>query len=149
MDQTRRRCAAITSGGKPCPIAPPTGRAYCVHHDPERVEESRAARQRGGLGKARTARSRKLATFGIQTLADLEQELMLAVCQVRYGIDPKDPKSPKLDIQIARVMASMVGVLRHVAVATEYERQINELREMIASLMADKDRDGADDLQTA
>jgi hypothetical protein len=146
MVEQRRRCSAITSGGKQCAIAPPAGRDFCLHHDPERTQEAAEARRRGGVSKSRTRRARKLATYGVRTMADLEEELMLAICEVRYGEDPKVPDSPRLDPVIARTMASMIGVLRHVAIATEYERQINELREMIAKLMSERD---ADHLQTA
>ena len=145
---TKRRCSAITSGGKQCSVIPPAGRDYCIHHDPERRDEAQAARKRGGTNRAGRQRAAKLAKYGVRTMADLEQVLMLAVCEMRYGLDPDDPESEKLDINVARNMASVVSVLRHVAVATEYERQIAELRELLAALIAEKDRD-AHDVQTA
>jgi hypothetical protein len=149
MVEQRRRCRAITRGGKQCAITPPRDRDFCLHHDPARREEARATRRRGGYNRAARARSAKLAKYGVQTMADLEEIGMLAVCEMRYGLDPEDPDGAKLDVAVARGMAAMISVLRHVAVATEYERQIAELREMLAALIAEKDRDGADDLQTA
>lgn len=145
----KRRCLAITKGGRQCAIAPPAGRDYCLQHDPERRAEARETSRRGGRNKAGRQRAAKLAKYGVRTLADLEQMGMLAVCELRYGIDPDDPDSEKLDVAVVRGMAGMISVLRHVAVATEYERQIAELRELLAKLIADKDGPGADDLQTA
>lgn len=144
----RRRCLAITAGGKQCAIWPPTGRDYCIHHDPERTREAADIRRRGGYNRAANRRARKLTKYGVRTMADLEAELMLATCEVKYGEDPDDPNSKRLDIAVARCMGSLVAVLRHVAVATEYERQIAELREMLAELIAEKHAD-ADDVQTA
>lgn len=149
MVAPRRRCLAIARGGKQCGSPPPKGRDYCIYHDPDRREEAAANRKRGGYGRAAGARAAKLAKYGVRTMADLEAELMLATCEVKYGTDPADPSSVKLDVAVGRAMAAMIGVLRHVAVATEYERQLTELRELIATLIAEKDRDGADDLQTA
>lgn len=149
MVEQRRRCLAITSGGKPCAIVPPAGRAYCLHHDPDRHQEAREARRRGGYNRASRRRAAKLLKYGVRTLADLEEELMLSACEVKYGSNPDDPDSPRLDVAVARAQGALIGVLRHVALATEYERIINELREQVAALIAEKDRAGADDLQTA
>lgn len=42
------KCKAMTKTGKPCHAQAQTGRDYCFLHDPEKTEEVRDARSRGG-----------------------------------------------------------------------------------------------------
>lgn len=41
-------CQATTREGRPCKAPPLAGRPYCFAHDPEKAEERREARRRGG-----------------------------------------------------------------------------------------------------
>lgn len=42
------KCKAITTNGVPCRANAQTGKDYCFLHDPEKVEEVKAARSKGG-----------------------------------------------------------------------------------------------------
>ncbi len=53
-------CAGTTLAGLPCSITPPAGRVYCLHHDPERIDEAAAIRTRG-LERAHRVQSENAA----------------------------------------------------------------------------------------
>jgi hypothetical protein len=125
MVEQRRRCSAITSGGKPCPIAPPAGRSYCLNHDPERTEEAAAARKRGGIGKARDVRIRKLAQKSLQTMGDVRDVILLAILEARDGtISPK----------VAQAMSSLAKTADALTITESLERQIADQNRRIAQL---------------
>jgi hypothetical protein len=138
MVESRRRCPAITKGGKPCAITPPVGKTYCLHHDPDRQAEASASRRRGGHNRKATARARKLLSLGVASMHDVHQELMLAFVRVRDG-----------DMEVATflAMASGARALKDTAVSADYEQQIREIREELARIVAE--RADADHAQTA
>lgn len=140
MGDDPRRCPAITRGGKPCKTVPEKDHVYCIWHDPERQQEAAQKRALGGYNSARDARARKLLAKGIESLGDLQDVLTVALLEVYAG---------KLDPRIANAMATLSGRIRDLTLSGEYETQITEIREAIASLVTDKDHAGADDLQTA
>jgi hypothetical protein len=70
-------CAARTKQGPPCRSFAPPGRRYCFGHDPERRDEVRAARGKGGKLKAIRGRRARLdspaalATFTANLIHDV------------------------------------------------------------------------------
>jgi hypothetical protein len=44
-------CQALNRDGSPCRANPLTGSDYCFHHDPDRAEERRLARRKGGRAR--------------------------------------------------------------------------------------------------
>jgi hypothetical protein len=48
-----RRCAFVSSDGRPCGAAPLREGAYCFLHDPDRAEDAAEARRLGGLRRRR------------------------------------------------------------------------------------------------
>lgn len=48
------QCKATRRDGRPCAAQAQTGRDYCFFHDPDKVEQSRAAQAKGGAVGGRT-----------------------------------------------------------------------------------------------
>ena len=75
-------CPITRKDGAPCQ-ARPTKSGYCFSHDPSLKEKRRQARVRGGKGKARTVRARKLLMAEFESWDALPDR---AAAQVYQGI---------------------------------------------------------------
>lgn len=82
-----RPCAATRRDGAPCRAPALPGRAHCFAHDPARQEAQRAARSKGGRGKATAARAGKLVPATLRPVLD---GLLDVFDEVKAGnLDPK------------------------------------------------------------
>jgi hypothetical protein len=89
-------CPSRRRDGAACQ-ATPTKSGYCLSHDPSLEEKRRQARVRGGKGKARTARARKLLMAEFESWDAL---LDRAAAQVYQGV---------LAPNVATAIASLAG----------------------------------------
>ncbi len=121
-------CAVTRKDGQPC-TAPALGASgYCFAHDPARVAERQAARQRGGANRARTARLDRLLP---DTLRPMIATLLGALDEVHAGdLDPK----------AATAMAALAGAVTRAYGVGVLEERVSQLE---AAQEAAQERRGA------
>lgn len=120
-----QQCQGKNKDGKPCSAQCLPGESWCHWHMPGRDAIRLESRQRGGYNRSREARAKKLLNRGLDQIGDIDDELRLAFIDVRTG---------KLDPKIAIAMASLARVIKDVAVAAQYEKQLEDLRATVAQL---------------
>ena len=107
-----KRCGSTRRDGAPCTAQPgPSG--YCIGHNPGAQE----ARRKGGHGKSRAERARKLLPARLRPVAAMLED---ALGQVFRG---------ELDPRVATAMASLSGALVRVTTAGEIEERLRTLEE--------------------
>ena len=107
-----QRCAATRRDGAPCTAqSGPSG--FCIGHNPGAQE----ARRKGGHGKSRAERARKLLPARLRPVADALEK---ALDEVHRG---------ELDPRAASAMASLAGALVRVTTAGELEERLRSLEE--------------------
>ena len=125
MVQDHRRCPGITSQGKPCPLFPPTGRTWCINHDPERTEERHERSVRGGRNRAASVRARSLLKGSLETMGDTREIVLVSILQVIDGtISPK----------VAQAVSALARTADALTVTDSLEQQIAEQNRRIAQL---------------
>ena len=110
------RCRGVRRDGTPCGAQAGPG-GWCWAHDPANDEARRAARSRGGKGKATAARAEKLVPAVLRPVLDT---LLDAVGEVKAGT---------LSTQQAGALASLAG-----AIVKVY--QVGTLEERLSALEA-------------
>jgi hypothetical protein len=95
---------------------------FCPAHDPDRTEVNRAARARGGKGRARLARAERLVPTTLRPLLD---SLLAAVEETRQGT---------LDPRTASAMAALAGAICRVYSAGVVEQQLADLQHQLDAL---------------
>lgn len=118
-----KQCAGTHKDGRPCTARVIGAGDYCFAHDPRRVEERRAARERGGRHRARARRVEKLVPA---TLRPMIGTLLGALDEVRAGdLDPK-AASAMAALAGAITRAYGVGVLEERLAALEAAQEATQ-----------------------
>jgi hypothetical protein len=115
-------CRSPRADGSPCRSPVVLASGYCHLHDPDRTESSRAARSRGGKGKARLARAERLVPERLRPLLD---SLLAAVEETRLGT---------LDPRTASAMSALAGAICRVYSAGVVEQQLADLQAQFDAL---------------
>lgn len=115
-------CHALRADRSPCRSPVVLASGYCHLHDPDRTDSSRAARARGGKGRARLARAERLVP---STLRPLLASLLAAVDETRQGT---------LDPRTASAMAALAGAICRVYQAGVVEQQLADLQRQLDAL---------------
>lgn len=105
-----QRCSAIRRDGAPC-TAQAGASGYCIGHD----HGAQEARRKGGYGKSRAERARKLLPARLRPVATMLED---ALREVYRG---------ELDSRQAHAMASLAGALVRVITAGEMEERLRSL----------------------
>jgi len=92
---------------------------------PGRETIRQEGRIRGGHNKSREARARKLIARGMDQMSDIDDVLRMAMLECYVG---------KLDPKIAVAMASLARTIKDIAIASQYEQQLAELRAEVARM---------------
>jgi hypothetical protein len=113
-------CAATRRDGALCRAPALPDRPFCFAHDPDRQEAQRAARERGGKGRATAARADKLVPATLRPVLD---GLVNVFDQVKAGkMDPKVGTALG-SIASAIVRVYQVGTLEERLAALEQAQQ--------------------------
>jgi hypothetical protein len=118
---TRARCAGTRKDGQPCGAYALPGGDFCLAHDPARVDEVRAARERGGQGKANAARAGKLIPATLRPVLD---GLLAAFADVRKG---------ELDPRTGTALGSIAGAIVKVYQIGALEERVQAMEQYIAA----------------
>ena len=111
----RQRCIAVRKDGQPCTAFALQG-GRCVGHRPA----AQAARRKGGLASARSARLGKLVPPRLLGVYDALED---ALGEVHGG---------ELDPRAATAMASLAGAMVRVLTAGELEERVRQLENRAA-----------------
>lgn len=125
MAQESRRCPAIFSSGKPCPIRPAEGKVYCANHDPDRPNAARDNAARGGQNKAADVRARKLLRGNLETMGQARDVVLLAILEVHGGT---------ITAKVAQAISALARTADALTVTDSLEQQIAEQNRRLAQL---------------
>ncbi len=106
MDDSRstpKHCAGVRKDGQPCQGPVLDGGAYCFAHDPARVAERQAARQRGGHNRGAVVRLRNLCPPRLVPVFD---QLEKALGEVHDGT-----LAPSQAVAMASLARAMCAIL--------------------------------------
>jgi hypothetical protein len=111
----RAGCRGTRRDGQPCTAPTVSASGYCWAHDPSRVAERHAARQRGGYNSAHLARVHKLMPRQLTTVYDRLDRALVGV------------EAGRLDPRAASAMAALARAMVSVLQAGELEERVREL----------------------
>jgi len=118
---TRARCTGTRKDGAACAAYALPGGAFCLAHDPARAAALRAARARGGRGKANAARAGKLVPASLRPILD---GLYAVFAEVRAGTLEPRTGTALGSIAGAIVKVHQVGTLEERIAALEEQVQV-------------------------
>lgn len=119
------KCSGTRRDGKPCGAPTMGGAAFCVSHDPARVVEMAAWRERGGRGKSNAARARKTLASATLSAADLDAVLCSCLAKVIGG-----HVEPGVGTAAAAIAKAIIGLRQ----AGQLEAELAEMRAQIVAL---------------
>lgn len=130
MVREQRRCPGITAQGKPCPLFPPTGRTWCINHDPERKEEKHARSVKGGRNRASAIRARKLAAGSMRTMGEARDYCLMSAMEVHDGeISPRQGQAISALLRTADALTVTEALEQQIA---DQGRRIAQLEDFVA-----------------
>ena len=121
---TGKRCKAKTKAGEPCRGFAVSGAGYCFTHDPDRAEERRVARAKGGHARhGRTVgATEKGAMVTVHSIGDLLPLVQQAV---------NDVLILENSIARARSLGYLIGVAVKVFEVSDLAQRVSALEEFL------------------
>lgn len=120
-----RQCTGTTKAGKRCSAVALPDSEFCISHDPTRVVELAAYREKGGQGRSHENRAKKSLKGTYQDMAALKGRLITALEKVEGGA--LEPGQANAMANLARAIVTVAGV-------ADFEGQLTEMRKEIVSL---------------
>ena len=121
-------CGALTASGSPCRVTTNLRAGLCVFHDPQRVEEARAMRAKGG----RANRKRTIKTVGTTELPPLPatpEDVKVWAAWTAHAV-----ASGQIDARTAREISYALGQLRFAIKDADLARELAQLRAQVNDL---------------
>ena len=114
------KCQSATKDDSPCNAYAVAGSAYCYHHDPERADERRLARRRGGFHR----HGRRIGSVGQSPTVSLDT--MVDVARLLQGTI-NDALQLENSLQRARTIGYLAALLIKALDIAVFEERIAQL----------------------
>jgi len=118
----KSRCEFIKDSGERCKASPVAGSKYCFFHDPDKSEEQKTARQKGGYARRAPRLPKNIPDFEIKGAEEVIHLLSMTINQVRRGdLDPK----------VANAVGYLSGIILKANEQGEIEKRLKHIEEIV------------------
>lgn len=118
----KRQCEFIKDSGERCKAKPVSDSKFCFFHDPNKSEEQKMARQKGGYARRSATLPKNMPEFEIKGAEEVVRLLSVTINQVRRG---------ELDPRVANAVGYLSGIILKANEQGEIEKRLKQIEEIV------------------
>ncbi len=118
----KRQCDFTKDTGERCRAKPLVDLKYCFFHDPDKSEEQKMARQKGGYARRSPTLPKNIPEFELRVAEDVVRLLSITINQVRRG---------EIDPRVANAVGYLSGIILKAKEQGDIEKRLKQIEEIV------------------
>lgn len=118
----KRQCEFTKDTGERCRARPLSDSKFCFFHDPNKSEEQKVARRKGGYARRSPTLPKNIPEFELKVAEDVVRLLSITINQVRRG---------EIDPRVANAVGYLSGIILKAKEQGDIEKRLKQIEEIV------------------